>query len=180
VLANPVGTSCGTCGAYECNRFPWLGGEPTTCNDPGANACGGCGDLAGQLPGQVCGTDQVLTCDGGDALTCSADRSATCSSNLECLLYTTSLGIDLTALGNVACDGEVGCYIKGQCSADGNGTAQDPFGAGCVGGSRCQSLLILGAVCVGCDPATNSGCRAGETCQTLLGQNYCAAPAAGP
>ena len=67
-----VGQSCGDCGTWVCED------DAMSCDDPGTNECGGCGDLgvtigeacdlSGQVGAWVCDTDS------GDAI-CEVDPS---------------------------------------------------------------------------------------------------------
>lgn len=66
------GESCGECGAMICGNDGEL-----TCQDPGKNQCGVCGQLltTGGILGRDCGTCGTVTCaDGGLATECTGEH----------------------------------------------------------------------------------------------------------
>lgn len=67
------GDSCGRCGGqYQCD-----GEELLRCDEPNRNACGGCDDLGGNQPGDVCGQDSLFVC-AEDTLTCQEGAQNPC------------------------------------------------------------------------------------------------------
>lgn len=166
-LDGEPGDACGECGVLTCNEGGFLSERGLECDDPGANRCGGCSDLP-TFPGDLCeDPSEVYVCDGGDALECRRNLSDSCFTAIECNIYASTFGIvDPLSL---SCDGEVGCYLKGNCSPDGIPTSFDPFGSACVGGSTCTVVPVVDyQICTGCTVGDDSTCRDGEVCEDLL------------
>ena len=74
-LTGTPGATCGVCGVLDCASSTGTDATGVVCNDPGANACGGCGVVTPGAPGTSCGRCGV------DTLSCSGSSSTTCSGN---------------------------------------------------------------------------------------------------
>ena len=91
------GTACGSCGTRACNAT----GTAVVCNDPGLNACGGCGTLAG-APGGTCGECGTFVCSADKAsVTCNDPGRNACGG---CGVLAGAPGSLCTGCGAYACD----------------------------------------------------------------------------
>ena len=79
-LSGTPGAACGVCGTQECASGTGTDATGVVCNDPGANACGGCGTVTPGAPGASCGRCGVdtLSCSGPSTTTCSGNTTNAC------------------------------------------------------------------------------------------------------
>lgn len=182
------GSDCGTgevCTvAGECVRVDDSCADNSEC--PGGfcvdETCVSCRDTSDCGSESYCADGECAPCDCAFDEVCSAtgvcvpNATDACVSDEQCQALAETLGSTMTA----ACDPSIGCYTVGRCNdaatiSEGLTTAEDVFDAPCVGATTCVSsqdfLSMTGrfiSQCTGCDPASETSCRLGETCNASL------------
>jgi len=139
---------CGSCGTWVCD-----GAGGLTCDDPGANICGGCGVITGTI-GDACGRCDAdeLACEGGD-LVCDGDTAENACGGCRSLSATPGTfcrsGSCPGGFGTVTCTGpeNVTCDCDGERC--GNGVLEDDEecdDGNTTGGDGCNVTCELEAI----------------------------------